>query len=811
MFDRLVAFKQRNGHCLVPKRYAEDPKLGTWVETQRVQYKRLQREYDETRGVESVQPNKRLNQERLRKLHEIGFAWSAKHVRKQRNNSLQQNGPPPIDDQQAVPLPETGATMHGTMLPIMNMLIDNNPAPIATAARPRKSEPRQAGRLNDQQWEEMYQRLVRYKEQFGDCLVPRKFEQDPKLSTWVETQRFLWNRDHRNASGGSVTTEGEQDRQYASPTMQSSIDNIPALPDPTHVPHAASLSDWSHGGDIGDGDDAAVVAAAAAAAAEAVDEEVGSTGGGIMNMAAMKDSPTQPKRLTKERKEKLDAIGFVWSLRNKRIDDHWDEMFRQLIEYKEKHGDCLVPSRYETNLKLGKWVETQRYEYTKLKRAEANPNEKPEEMNQEETKLGGKPRVTNARLTEERLRRLESIGFEWKVRNKMKRYYDKQWQDMFDQLMDFKAKNGHTMVPKRFPDNPRLANWVHTQRIQYRKLMAGARKDNSDKDVMPPPEDVSGSGDITLSKEDEISFRLTDERRRKLEEIGFVWSVRESDAKTDQNRMTRNSYDDLWDAMFERLKAFKTKYGNCLVPKRSKEDPKLGTWVDTQRVQYKKMKKKLADQGVPFDEQKPSPEEMLEAKAQNKPVVGRLTEDRIRRLNELGFVWSLRDDWMKHYEELKQFKQEHGHCNVPARYSKNRRLGIWVSAQRQQYKQMQSGPQEESGSRTTPLTEDRIALLNELGFTWTIRSRDSLGESWNQRLQELRDYMAVHGNCLVPSRYPPNPELGIWVGTQVSCRQLHALETPPSASKVFWTLSAHNIGFISRRRNPARKFLGLQV
>ena len=131
----------------------------------------------------------------------------------------------------------------------------------------------------------------------------------------------------------------------------------------------------------------------------------------------------------------------------------------------------MVPSRYEANLKLGKWVETQRYEYTKLKRAETDPNEKPEELIQEDTKLVGKPRVTNARLTEERLRRLESIGFEWKVRNKMKRYYDKQWQDMFDQLLDFKTKNGHTMVPKRFPDNPRLANWVHTQRVRAVELV----------------------------------------------------------------------------------------------------------------------------------------------------------------------------------------------------------------------------------------------------------------------------------------------------------------------------------------------------
>jgi len=141
--------------------------------------------------------------------------------------------------------------------------------------------------------------------------------------------QFLWNRDYRNASGGSVTNEVEQDRQYSASTMHSS--SVDSMPDPTHVPHAAaSLSDWSPGGDLGDGDDAAVVAAAAAAAADAVDEEVGSTGSGIMNMAAMKDSPTQPKRLTKERKEKLDAIGFVWSLRNKRIDDHWDEMFRQV-------------------------------------------------------------------------------------------------------------------------------------------------------------------------------------------------------------------------------------------------------------------------------------------------------------------------------------------------------------------------------------------------------------------------------------------------------------------------------------------------
>lgn len=33
--------------------------------------------------------------------------------------------------------------------------------------------------------------------------------------------------------------------------------------------------------------------------------------------------------------------------------------------------------------------------------------------------------------------------------------------------------------------------------------------------------------------------------------------------------------------------------------------------------------------------------------ASTKPLVGRLTDERIRRLEEIGFVWSLRDDWQK--------------------------------------------------------------------------------------------------------------------------------------------------------------------
>lgn len=80
-------------------------------------------------------------------------------------------------------------------------------------------------------------------------------------------------------------------------------------------------------------------------------------------------------------------------------------------------------------------------------------------------------------------------------------------------------------------------------------------------------------------------------------------------------------------------------------------------------MQYKKLQKKLAEQGKPHDSgvvddvlQEESPtassapsagEADFKTPMSTKPLVGRLTDERIRRLQDIGFVWSLRDDWQK--------------------------------------------------------------------------------------------------------------------------------------------------------------------
>ena len=39
MFQLLYQYKQQYGDCQVPQHYVEDPKLGAWMNTQRVAYK----------------------------------------------------------------------------------------------------------------------------------------------------------------------------------------------------------------------------------------------------------------------------------------------------------------------------------------------------------------------------------------------------------------------------------------------------------------------------------------------------------------------------------------------------------------------------------------------------------------------------------------------------------------------------------------------------------------------------------------------------------------------------------------------------
>ena len=70
--------------------------------------------------------------------------------------------------------------------------------------------------------------------------------------------------------------------------------------------------------------------------------------------------------------------------------------------------------------------------------------------------------------------------------------------------------------------------------------------------------------------------------------------------------------------------------------------------------------------------------------------------------------------WNQRLEELKEYKEKHGNCNVPRGYSANKPLGEWVRTQRKQYRLKQEG-------RKSTMTKARIDQLNAIGFVWTPR------------------------------------------------------------------------------------------
>lgn len=58
---------------------------------------------------------------------------------------------------------------------------------------------------------------------------------------------------------------------------------------------------------------------------------------------------------------------------------------------------------------------------------------------------------------------------------------------------------------------------------------------------------------------------------------------------------------------------------------------------------------------------------------------GNIRQDRLQRLNDIGFVWDpLGSLWNLRYNQLIEFKSEYGHCRVPQKYNKNPSLGVFV-------------------------------------------------------------------------------------------------------------------------------------
>jgi len=114
-----------------------------------------------------------------------------------------------------------------------------------------------------------------------------------------------------------------------------------------------------------------------------------------------------------------------------------------------------------------------------------------------------------------------------------------KWQQMYNQLSEFHATNGHCQVPS----TSSLGQWAVRQRFLYRQYPSPGKSKSS----------------------------LTEERINALNKLNFPW-------------MTRS--EQLWEQRMTDLQEFKKQNGHCMVPRSYPPNPQLSAWVATQRKNY---------------------------------------------------------------------------------------------------------------------------------------------------------------------------------------------------------------------------------
>jgi len=157
---------------------------------------------------------------------------------------------------------------------------------------------------------------------------------------------------------------------------------------------------------------------------------------------------------------------------------------------------------------------------------------------------------------------------------------------------------------------------------------------------------------------------MTPFKINKLESIGFKWSIRP---------FVRLP----WETRFQELCEYRKVNGNCKVP--HTQNPKLASWVSIQRTLHSK---------------------------------GMLSQDRVAKLDQIGFMWSPNYvPWETRFQELCEYKSDHGDCNVPYKWKGNEQLAWWVMRQRAYYRKLKSG-------KPSSMTAEQIRSLESLGFQW---------------------------------------------------------------------------------------------
>ena len=140
----------------------------------------------------------------------------------------------------------------------------------------------------------------------------------------------------------------------------------------------------------------------------------------------------EQKKLSADQITRLEMIGMQWG---SRYDRQWNEIYQAAKRYFESNGNLDVPVAYSSpeGYALGKWVRRQQYAYRN-------------------------PEKSNAILSPERIARLDAIGMQWEKPN--------PWKHRYTLAQEYKKVHGNLDIPAKYKtaDGIWLSRWVYDQK-----------------------------------------------------------------------------------------------------------------------------------------------------------------------------------------------------------------------------------------------------------------------------------------------------------------------------------------------------------
>ena len=300
------------------------------------------------------------------------------------------------------------------------------------------------------------------------------------------------------------------------------------------------------------------------------------------------------------------------------------------------------------------------------------------------------------------------------------------WDLMYQQAKKYRAVNRDLNVPRRYvtPDGYSLGSWLCIQRMVRDGKVAGnlterqislldaldMRWESADEESWSRCYEAARAyyethGDLKVKAlyvtpdGVRLGYWLSRLRQYKKGKIRSAYLTPEREAALDAIGMTWDVPDYLFEQNFSAALAYYKAHENLDVPVKYVDENgiRLGLWLNRLRSAYKAGKLTL-------------------------------TEDQIRRLDELGMVWGSLCDlaWENAFVAAKHYREQHGDLNIPTRYrtEDGYNLGIWLRTQRMNRKKGK-------------LPEERKKRLDALGMIW--------GSDDNNH-REAQDAVRKHNN-----------------------------------------------------------------